>query len=300
MNILVTGGTGLIGRHFILTYQDEYQFTVLTRNNNVETIDLPKNCRFIHNLDALSDLNDFDAVINLAGEPIVDKRWTAAQKKVIERSRLGTTEQLVQLFHRSNNPPEVFISGSAIGFYGAQSDVEINEKFTDIHPEFAHHLCAQWEAAAMQAKTAATRVCILRTGIVLAADGGALSKMLLPFKLGAGGPIASGKQYMSWIHIADMVSAINHLLLRANSQGIYNLTAPVPQTNAAFVKMLGAVLTRPAILPMPECILRLIMGESADLLVKGQRVVPDALLEEGFSFVYADLEQALSSLLKAK
>lgn len=297
MNILITGGTGLIGRNFINTYQDDHRFTVLTRNKNAAKQKLPENCQFIESLDAFSQLNSFDAVINLAGEPIVDKRWTAAQKEIIEKSRLNTTQHLVNLCNQSESPPEVFISGSAIGFYGAQDDTEINEQFTGIHQEFSHDLCAKWEAVAKQATTATTRVCILRTGIVLASDGGALDKMLLPFKLGAGGPIASGKQYMSWIHIDDMVSAINHLLVRPISQGVYNLTAPKPETNAVFAKKLGHALSRPAILPMPEFALRILMGEAADLLVFGQRVIPEALLGEDFQFLYPTLEDALTSLL---
>ena len=297
MNILITGGTGLIGRHFIETYRGEHNFTVLTRNKFAAQRVLPEKCQFIETLDNLTHLNNFDAVINLAGEPIVDKRWSDKQKQIIRESRIEVTKQLVDLINQSDNAPEVFISGSAIGYYGRQGDEAINEQFATPHTEFSHQLCAEWEAVAQQAATATTRVCILRTGIVLADDGGALDKMLLPFKLGAGGPIATGKQYMSWIHIGDMVSAINHLLQRPISQGIYNLTAPNPETNAVFAKKLGNALNRPAILPMPEFVLRLMMGEAADLLVYGQRVLPDALVAEEFEFLYPQLEDAFAGLL---
>ena len=297
MNILITGGTGLIGRHFINAHHDEHRFTVLTRNKVSAQRRLTPSCQFIESLDQLKNLNAFDAVINLAGEPIVDKRWTEKQKTIITNSRLDITNRLVELFEQSEEAPEVFISGSAIGFYGRQDDTVINEQFTDVHAEFSHDLCAKWEASAQRASTATTRVCILRTGIVLSEDGGALDKMLLPFKLGAGGPIASGKQYMSWIHISDMISAINHLLVRPISQGIYNFTAPNPETNAAFAKKLGQALNRPTILPMPEFALRMLMGEAADLLVYGQRVVPDELVSENFEFLYPTLEDAFTHLL---
>ncbi|MDM7859877.1 TIGR01777 family oxidoreductase [Alteromonas sp. ASW11-36] len=297
MNILITGGTGLIGRHFIDQYQHDYSFTVVTRNVKRAQSELPSNCEFIDDLAVLKDVSAFDAIINLAGEPIVDKRWTNAQKRVIEQSRWQTTEKLVELIHASESPPSVLISGSAIGYYGRQGDERVDEQFQDLYDEFSHRLCAKWEMLAQQAASSSTRVCVLRTGIVLAANGGALSKMLLPFKLGLGGPIASGKQYMSWIHIKDMVNAINHLLVRPLSQGAYNLTAPHPVNNKQFAKALGKALNRPALIPMPEFSLRLLMGESADLLVYGQNVVPDALVREGFHFLFPHLDEALSALL---
>lgn len=297
MNILITGGTGLIGRYFIEKYHHDYRFTVITRNINHAQKILPANCEFIDDLQSLTDLSAFNAVINLAGEPIVDKRWTSKQKSIIEQSRWQTTEKLVALIHNSESPPSVFISGSAIGFYGRQSTQPINEQFQAFYDEFSHHLCAKWESLAQHAASSTTRVCVLRTGIVLADNGGALAKMLLPFKLGLGGPIASGKQYMSWIHIKDMVNAINHLLTRPISQGAYNLTAPHPVNNKQFVKALGKALNRPAFMPMPEFSLRMLMGESADLLVYGQNVVPEALLREDFHFLYPHLDEALSALL---
>lgn len=297
MNILITGGTGLIGRYFINRFESQYRFTVLTRSPKVARDVLPPSCEIVSDLTELKDLNPFEAVINLAGEPIVDKRWTDAQKSVIESSRFETTQQLVDLIHASESPPSVLISGSAIGIYGRQGSTPVDEQFTDFHDEYSHRLCLQWESIAQRAASATTRVCLLRTGIVLANDGGALDKMLLPFKLGLGGPIASGQQYMSWIHIKDMVNAIHHLLTRPLSQGAYNLTAPTPQTNKQFAKSLCRVLGRPCVFPMPGFVLKTLMGEGADLLIYGQNVIPSALQHEEFSFLYPELDDALTALL---
>ncbi|WP_100641870.1 TIGR01777 family oxidoreductase [Alteromonas facilis] len=296
MNILITGGTGLIGRHFIHQFESTYRFTVLTRDQSKASQLLPQGCEYISSLDPFRNLDQFDAIINLAGEPIVDKRWSPQQKDIITDSRLSITQQLADLCNQSRFPPEVFISGSAIGFYGRQGSEKISETFNRPFDEFSHQLCKQWEAIALQASSAKTRVCILRTGIVLADDGGALAKMLLPFKCGLGGPIASGNQYMSWIHIRDMVNGIHHLVKRPSSKGIYNLTAPEPETNKAFAKKLCNALHRPCLLPMPEFALRLLMGEAADLLVYGQNVVPDALINEGFHFLFPQLEDAFTDL----
>lgn len=297
MNILITGGTGLIGRNFINRFDSQHRFTVLTRCPKLARDELPQTCEFITDLNELEDLNRFEAIINLAGEPIVDKRWSDAQKAVIENSRFDITQKLVDLIHASDSPPTVFISGSAIGIYGRQGPNPIDEQFTDFHDEYSHRLCAKWESIAQQAASATTRVCLLRTGIVLASDGGALDKMLLPFKLGLGGPIASGQQFMSWIHIKDMVNAIHHLLTRPLSQGAYNLTAPTPQTNKQFAKSLCRVLGRPCIFPMPGFVLKTLMGEGSDLLIYGQNVIPKALQHEEFSFLYPQLDDALTALL---
>lgn len=297
MNILITGGTGLIGRHFIDTFQNSHRFTVLTRDIAHAQKQLTTSCGYINSLSELSDLNQYDAVINLAGEPIVDKRWSDRQKRVITDSRLQTTEELLKLFKQSASPPGVFTSGSAIGYYGRQGSQAISEQYTDFHPEFSHQLCADWEALALKANSVATRVCILRTGIVLANDGGALDKMLLPFKLGLGGPIGSGQQYMSWIHVNDMVKGIAFLLESANAQGVYNFTAPHPETNKHFAQKLCRALRRPCLLPMPTFTLKVLMGESADLLIYGQNVVPEKLQHEGFKFDFPHLEQAFEQLL---
>jgi hypothetical protein len=296
-HILITGGTGLIGSALIKKLLVKgRKITVLTRNIQAAQRSFPKRINCIDSLAPLTHLDDVDAVINLAGEPIVDKRWSEQQKHIIEQSRWGVTEKLVALIAASNTPPKVFISGSAIGYYGRQGTQPIDENFTQTHPEFSHSLCAKWENIALQAQSTQTRVCVLRTGIVLAAQGGALSKMTLPFKMGLGGPIGDGEHYMSWIHIDDMVDGIVFLLNHQNSQGVYNFTAPNPVTNKVFSKALASAVNRPCLLFTPKFVLKLAMGEMADLLIHGQNVVPMRLQKDGFIFIYAEINEALNSL----
>lgn len=296
MRILVTGGTGLIGSQLVPLLTSAHTVEVLTRNVAMAEKVLNHKIPFHSSIDQFENLNDFDAVINLAGEPIVNKRWSTKQKAIIEHSRWDLTEQLVALIKRSDNPPSVFISGSAIGYYGRQGDQEISETNDIFHDEFSHQICKTWEEIALQAESHRTRVCILRTGIVLSNLGGALGKMLLPFKLGLGGSIGSGKQYMSWIHIQDMLNGIEFLLENQNCAGIYNFTAPTPITNKDFSKTLAASLNRPSFFTTPEFVLKLAMGEMADLLLYGQRVIPTRLTESGYQFTYAELDIALRSL----
>lgn len=220
MRILLTGGTGLIGSALLKHWQNEHQLTVLTRTVRPGSSAV----QYITDL-AKVDFNQLDAVINLAGEPIADKRWTDAQKDRICQSRWQLTEQLVQHITAASTPPAVLISGSAIGFYGRQGEQEISEEYQAFFPEFSHDICARWENLAWQANSPQTRVCLIRTGVVLAANGGALKKMLPPFKLGLGGKIGSGDQYMSWIHLDDMVALIDFLLHNDQISGAVNATA---------------------------------------------------------------------------
>lgn len=296
MRILITGGTGLIGSHLVPALAAKHHIVVLTRNVSIAERELGHKIEMHSSLDPFTDLNDIDAVINLAGEPIVEKRWSNAQKSVIERSRWDTTAQLVALISKSTNPPSVLLSGSAIGYYGRQGASPIDEYSDTYHDEFSHQLCQKWESIALSAASDKTRVCLLRTGIVLAKNGGALSKMLLPFSLGLGGPIASGNQYMSWIHINDMVAGITLLLENPDCQGIYNFTAPEPATNSEFSQALANALGRPCLLKTPAFVLKLIMGEMSDLIIHGQNVIPTRLQEAGFVFDYAELKTALHSL----
>lgn len=296
-HILVTGGTGLIGASLILKLIDQdTKVTVLTRNANAAGSKLPADVTLIGSLRELTSLNHIDIVINLAGEPIVNKRWSDSQKQLLEESRWETTQQLVTLFNHSDTPPHTFISGSAIGIYGRQDNQQIDESFEQYHEEFSHKLCQQWESIALGAQSESTRVCILRTGIVLSDKGGALSKMTLPFKLGLGGPIGKGDHYMSWIHIEDMVNAIVFLIEQTGSKGVYNFTAPNPVSNAEFSKALANAVNRPCLLFTPQIALKLAMGEMADLLIYGQNVVPKRLMDEGFQFSYQDIDKAFASL----
>ena len=297
MHIFITGGTGLIGRHLIpaLLRDASTKITVLTRDTTKAKASLPDNVALVTSLDDTLDFDDVDAVINLAGEPIADKRWSETQKTRICESRWQITQQLTDKINAAAQPPATFISGSAIGYYGRQGDKLVTEAFTEVHHEFTHTVCEKWERIALQASQK-TRVSPLRTGVVLSRDGGALSKMRLPFSLGLGGRIGDGNQYMSWIHINDMVAAILFLLEHKHCEGAYNLTAPTPVTNSEFVKAYAASLGRPAIFPMPALALKLLMGEAADLLVTGQRVVPQKLVDAGFKFSFTDIGSAFADI----
>lgn len=295
MRILITGGTGLIGRHLIARLlKADAKITVITRSPDHAARLLGNQVTLLQELSLLSHLDDFDAVINLAGEPIADKRWTPSQKEHLCQSRWHITEQLAALFKASQCPPEAFISGSAIGYYGSQG-AEIITEASFPHDEFTHRLCQQWEDIAMQAQTAMTRVCLLRTGVVLARDGGALSKMLLPFRLGLGGPLGNGSQYLAWIHIDDMVKGIIWLLEHPLS-GPFNLVSPHPIPNAQFAQALGKALHKPARLAAPAFMVKILMGESSVLVLGGQRASPERLEASGFQFRWQHIEDALQNL----
>jgi uncharacterized protein (TIGR01777 family) len=297
MKILITGGSGLIGSNLIPVLRP-CDVTVYTRNVAMAEQVLGHNIHFLSSLSHLANLDDFHVVINLAGEPIVAQKWTDKQKQKIEHSRWSITEEIVALIKAGENPPKLLISGSAIGFYGRQKDQVIDEDFSSPHDEFSHKLCERWESLAKQAQSAKTRVCIIRTGVVITKRGGALSKMLMPFKLGLGGPIGDGNQYMSWIHIEDMLRGIVHLISNESCEGVYNFTAPDPVTNEVFSRELALALSRPCLFRVPEFVLRMMMGEMADLVIYGQRVVPKRLQESGFEFVFPQISQAFNCLRK--
>ena len=295
MNILITGGTGLIGLLFIDKFRD-YKCTVLTRFPGKAKSQLPESVELISSLDELHDLNAFDSVINLAGEPIIDKRWSEKQKDIISQSRWQTTQRLVDLFARSKKPPKVFLSGSAIGVYGHRGDEILTETSTVKKNNFPTTLCMHWEELAKQAEPH-TRVVIMRTGIVLAPQGGALRKMLLPFKCYLGGKIGTGQQFMSWIHYQDYVNAMNYLLTTDGLSGAVNLAAPEPAINKEFTQVLAKTLHRIAIVPVPKKVLERLLGESSCLLLDSQRVFPKALLDSGFKFCFPNLKVALQEML---
>ncbi|QIF94705.1 TIGR01777 family oxidoreductase [Proteus vulgaris] len=297
MKILITGGTGLIGKALVCELAlSNNDITVLSRSPQKVYSHFCNEITCWTQLSDKQNLNEFDAVINLAGEPIADNRWTPAQKQKLINSRCDLTQKLVELIKASDSPPSVFISGSAVGFYGDQGDLQVTEQ-TPANPEFTHELCAKWESIALEAQTPLTRVCLLRTGIVLSTLGGALPKMSKPFKLGLGGKLGSGKQYMPWIHIDDMVSAIIFLLKTQDAKGAFNLTAPNPVQNKEFTRLLGKAFNRPALMTVPESVLRLVMGESATLVLGGQQAIPEKLLNVGFEFRYPQLEEALKDII---
>jgi uncharacterized protein len=296
MNYLITGGTGTIGINLINELnQPVNNISVLTRNKeNAEKL-FPKNIKLITDI-TLSEINDADVIINLAGEPIAKKRWTSTQKNKICQSRWQITEHIATLIGQSEFPPSLFISGSAIGVYGRQNNSVIDEEFTNYHEEFSHHLCSNWESLALSAQSPKTRVVILRTGIVLNRNSGALKEMSLPFQLGLGGKMGSGRQMMSWIHIKDVVEAIIHIERTKELIGPINITAGSAVSNQVFTQVFAKVLHRPCLLTTPSIIIRCAFGEMSDLLLYGQNVKPKKLLTSGFQFKFTDLSSALENL----
>jgi len=241
-------------------------------------------------------VSGFDAVIHLAGESIVG-RWSAAKKTKIRDSRLVGTRNLAEALAQAKSKPQVFVCGSAIGYYGDRDDELLNEKST-AGTGFLAEVCRDWEAATQPASAAGIRTVRIRTGIVLSPKGGALGKMLTPFKMGVGGRIGSGRQWMSWIDIADMVSAIQHILKNDTLQGPVNLVAPRPVTNAEFTQTLASVLSRPAIFPVPTFAVKLAFGEMGETVLLGsQRVEPAQLTASGYSFRFTGLRSSLKTLL---
>ncbi|MFG6654058.1 TIGR01777 family oxidoreductase [Scandinavium sp. M-37] len=296
MKILITGGTGLIGRHLIPRLLElGHSIIVVTRSPEKARQLLDARVELWKGLSECSNLDGIDAVINLAGEPIADKRWTEEQKQRLCNSRWQITQKLVELIAASSQPPGVFISGSAAGYYGDLGEVVVTEDEPP-HNEFTHKLCARWEQIACGAQSDATRVCLLRTGVVLAPKGGILGKMVPPFKLGLGGPIGNGRQYLAWIHIDDMVNGILWLLDNA-LRGPFNMVSPYPVRNEQFAHALGHALHRPAVLRAPATAVRLLMGESSVLVLGGQRALPKRLEDAGFTFRWYDLEEALGDVL---
>lgn len=298
MKIFITGGTGLVGSHLIpLLLQKKHTVTALSRNIEKAQSILGNNVEFCDSLEKLTSLDEYDAVINLAGEPIAGKRWTELQKQKLCQSRWEITKKLTQLIKAGTNPPQVFISGSAIGYYGNKGDITVTED-TEPHEEFTHKLCTTWEAFAMQAESSKTRVCLLRTGIVLSSKGGMLAKVLPIFKLGLGGTMGNGKQYISWIHIEDMAGIISFLLTTPQINGAINMTSPTPVTNKEFSKTLAKVLKRPCIFKVPSTVISLFMGEASTLLLDGQRAIPEKLELNKYQFRYKDIQSALIDILQ--
>ena len=300
MRILITGATGFIGRHLTRTLLDQgHQVFAWVRNLDRAYTLLDAR---VHSVLELSDLTDeeLDAVINLAGAPIADRRWTTARKRLLYSSRIDTTQQLTDFIQNSAHKPGVILSGSAIGYYGNQpSDLTLDETSENYTQGFTHSLCADWEAAATELADDQTRVCLLRTGLVLGADGGAMKKMLLPFKLGLGGTIGNGEQVMSWIHLRDWINAALFLLKDDRLSGPINMVSPNPVDNRTFTAGLASAVGRPALFRVPCCGLKLALGEASELLCKGQRVVPKKLLEAGYSFEFKDIEPALQDIANA-
>jgi uncharacterized protein (TIGR01777 family) len=296
MKILITGASGLIGQALTKQLNASGHTTVAAvrreprRNDEVQWNPATGEM-------SPSAFDGVDAVVHLAGAGIGDKRWTDSYKMEILQSRTLGTALLADTMASLDKKPSVFLSGSAIGIYGVRDDTELGEDAA-IGTGFLADVCRDWEAASASASAAGIRTVLLRTGIVLSPKGGALKKQLPLFKLGLGGKFGNGKQWQSWISITDEVNAIIHLLT-SNLSGAVNLTAPTAVTNAEFTRVLASVVSRPAILPIPSFGPKLLLGgELADaLLFTGQRVVPNALVADGFHFAHPTLDVALRALL---
>ena len=300
MKILISGSSGLIGSALTSCFKERgHEVVRLVRNESLMSDDAilwdPE-----HRELRLEEFEGFDVVINLAGENIASGRWTDKKKQKIRDSRIFGTHMLAELLACLKSPPKVFISASAIGYYGDRSE-EVMIESSSPGKGFLPDVCQKWEEAANAAANAGIRVVNLRIGVVLSVNGGALQKMLVPFKLGLGGIVGSGKQYMSWVSIEDIIGIVLHLINEESISGPVNAVSPSSETNYRFTKTLGKVLKRPTLFPLPAFVAKLMLGEMAEeLLLSSTRVVPKVLQDSGYSFLYPELESALKHLLRRK
>lgn len=299
MKILITGASGLIGKALQKSFAAKgYEMLLASRREPKDTSHIQWDADTGFRDADLDRLEGLDAVVHLAGENIAGLRWTDEKKKAIRDSRVFGTRSMIETFDELKAKPKAFISGSAIGFYGDRGDEEMTES-SPAGKTFLAEVCKEWEAESRRAEDLGIRTVLLRTGIVLSKDGGALATMLTPFKLGVGGVIGDGKQWMSWVSLDDVVGIINYVLENENVRGAVNNTAPNPVTNEEFTKTLGSVLYRPTFLPLPEFAVHMVFGEMGDaLLLDSTRVIPKRMNDAGYEFMYADLRTALEHALK--
>jgi uncharacterized protein len=295
MHVVVAGGSGFLGRALVARLRNDRTVKVLTRQPRPgEPDDVPwapdgTAGSWAHVIEGAQ------AIVNLAGEGIADRRWTDARKAALRTSRLDATRSLVAAIDAASTPPAILVSASGVGYYGFRGDEVLDEQAPP-GTDFLAKLCVEWEAAA-RAASGRTKVAVVRSGLVLDPSGGALKRMLLPFKLGVGGPIGSGRQYFPWIHRADWVGLVAWLVDRTPTDR-FNATAPETVTNGEFARALGRALHRPAVLPVPAFALRLALGELSDALLTGQRPIPAHAQALGFTFNFPTIEGALRDLFR--
>lgn len=296
--LLVTGGTGFIGQALVRHLLERgYQIYVWTRHAQRWQAKNSAQLHYFSDLDSLPEALDLYGVINLAGESLDAKRWNAKQKQILIDSRVKTTEQLTHWLMQRQATLKVWVNGSAVGWYGPQSDQPLDETSAPVE-SFSHQLCKQWEEAAAKAAQCSERLVLVRIGIVLEADGGPLAAMLLPYRLGLGGKLGSGEQVWSWIHRLDLIRLIEWSLEHSHISGPVNAAAPQALPQADFARALAKTLRRPCFAHMPAGIAKLILGEFAEeILLKGQRAVPSKVNTAGFEFKFPELRAALNAIL---
>jgi uncharacterized protein (TIGR01777 family) len=301
MRVLVTGATGFVGRRLCEVLSGSgCRVTALSRRPDAARQTVPSLSqvyawRPVEEAPPLESLQQVDAVIHLAGESVVG-RWNARKRRAIRESRVRSTRNLVDAMRQAKARPRSLISASAIGYYGDQGETELTESMPAAD-DFLGEACGQWEREGARASEAGVRVVHLRIGIVLAAGGGALDAMLLPARLGLGGPLGSGRQWWSWIHREDLIGMVQHVLAGENLSGPFNATSSNPVRQKDFAKVLGRVLSRPAFLPTPGIALKLVLGGFAIELLSSKKVLPDRIQESGYRFLFPDLEPALREIV---
>ncbi len=300
-NVLVTGGTGFIGSRVCTALHEQGDAVHVLSRSPARAESKLKPARAVYGWNPETEklpseaLSDMTSVVHLAGETIAG-RWNADKKRRIRDSRILSTRNLVESFAAADPKPDVLVCASAIGYYGDSGD----ERFTEVSPagtDFLAEVCQEWESEAQKATNLGIRVVMVRIGLVLGLGGGLLTQVLPPFKMGVGGILGSGRQWMSWVHVDDVVGIVLHALENSEIRGPLNATAPTPVRNTEFTKTLGAVLRRPTLLPVPTFGLKLMMGEFADFVVLSQNVVPEKTEVSGYEFRYPTLESALRDLL---
>lgn len=302
MKVLITGGTGLVGRALTgRLVQKGHRVAILSRGKgtaigfpdgvSVRTWDAKTVDDLVEHLEAA------DAVVHLAGENIGDGRWTTSRKARILTSRVDSTRALTEALRRAEPKPKTLVQASAVGFYGPRGDRDLSES-DEVGTDFLATVCGAWEAASSEVPALGIRRVVARTGVVLSRSGGALPRMVLPFRLFVGGPVGSGSQWISWIHLEDLVGALEHLLFHEQTEGPYNLCAPEPVTNRVFSKAIGNVMGRPSWFPAPAFMIRTLLGEMATIVLEGQRAAPLRLIDSGYAFRFPQVGEALHDLLQ--